>query len=62
MSHPGDPGKSALWTRLPNNVFSKKGVIEDASFTSTTGDGTAILRGHPSHPEVLPLAGQRQYL
>ena len=29
-------------------------------FTSRTGDGTAILRGHPSHAKVSPLAVQRE--
>ena len=27
----------------------------DTIFTSATGDGTAILRGHPSHARVQPL-------
>ena len=31
-------------------------------FTSPNGDGTAILRGHPSHAKVQPPAGQRKYL
>ena len=31
-------------------------------FSSPTGDGTAILRGHPSHEKVYPLAVQRKYL
>ena len=31
-------------------------------FTSPNGDGTAILRGHPSHAKVQPLAVQRKYL
>ena len=31
-------------------------------FTSPTGDGTAILRGHLSHAKVQPFAGKRQYL
>ena len=30
--------------------------------TSPSGDGTAILRGHPSHAKVQPPAGQRKYL
>ena len=41
------------------NVFSTKALIEDTIFTSPTGDGTTILRGHPSHAKVQPL---RQYL
>ena len=31
------------------NVFSTKVLIGDTILTSPTGDGTAILRGHPSH-------------
>ena len=34
------------------NVFSMKVPIGDAILTSPTGDGTAILRGHPSHAKV----------
>ena len=30
-------------------------------FTSPSGEGTAILRGHPSHAKVQPLAVQREY-
>ena len=33
-----------------------------ASLTTPTGDGTTILRGHPSHAKVQPPAGQRKYL
>ena len=33
---------------LSVNAFSTKVLIEDTIFTSLTGDGTAILRGHPS--------------
>ena len=44
------------------NVFSTKVLIGDTIFTSPTGDGTAILRGHPSHVEVKPFTGQREYL
>ena len=34
------------------NVLSTKVLIGDIIFTSHTGDGTAILRGHPSHAKV----------
>ena len=34
---------------LSVNVFSTKLLIGDTIFTSPTGDGTAIFRGHPSH-------------
>jgi len=37
---------------LSVNVFSPKVLIEDTIFTSPNGDGTAILRGHPSHTKV----------
>ena len=52
--------KNALY--LSVNVFSTKVLIGDTIFTSPTGDGTAILRGHPSHAKVYPFAGQREYL
>ena len=57
-----------LWTKkkytvfLSVNVFSTKVLIGDTIFTSPNGDGTAILRGHPSHAKVSPLAVQRKYL
>ena len=44
------------------NVFSTKVLIGDTIFTSPNEDGTAILRGHPSHAKVSPLAVQRKYL
>ena len=34
------------------NVFSTEELIGDTIFTSPAGDGTAILRGHPSHAKV----------
>ena len=37
-------------------------LIGDTIFASPTGDGTAILCGHPSHAKVQPFAGQKQYL
>ena len=43
--------KKALY--LSVNVFSRKVLIEDTIFTSPTGDGTAIIRGHPR--EGLPV-------
>ena len=49
--------KKALY--LSVNVFSTKALIGDTIFASPTGDGTAILRGHPSYAKVQPL---RQYL
>ena len=42
--------KKALY--LSVNVFSKKVRIGNTIFTSPTGEGTAILRGHPSHAKV----------
>ena len=38
--------KNALY--LSVNVFGTKVPTENTIFTSLTGDGTAILRGHPS--------------
>ena len=55
-----DEKKKALY--LSVNVFSTKVLIGDTIFTSPNGDGTAILRGHPSYAKVLPLAVQREYL
>ena len=52
--------KNALY--LSVNVFSTKVLIGDTILTSPTGDGTAILRGHPSHAKVQSPAGQRKYL
>ena len=37
-------------------------LIGTLYFTSPNGDGTSILRGHPSHAKVQPPAGQRKYL
>ena len=42
--------KKALY--LSVKVFSMKVLIGDTIFTYPTGDGTAILRGHPSHTKV----------
>ena len=53
--------KNALY--LSVNAFSTKVLIGDTIFyVSLNGDGTAILRGHPSHAKVQPPAGQREYL
>ena len=37
-------------------------LIEDTIFSSSTGDGAAILRVHPSNAKVYPSAEQREYL
>ena len=42
--------KKALY--LSVKVFSTKVLIWDTIFTSPTGNGTAILRGHPSDVKV----------
>ena len=42
--------KSALYLRV--NVFSMRGLSGETIFMSPTGDGTAILLGHPSHVKV----------
>ena len=47
---------------LSVKVFHTKALIGHTIFTSPTGDGTAILSGHPSHAKALPLAVQRDYL
>ena len=51
--------KQALF--LSVNVFSTKVLIGGTFWTSPTGDGTAILRGHTSHAKVPPPAVQREY-
>ena len=43
------------------NVFSTKVIIRDTILTSPTGDGTAILRGHPRHAKVKPLRQHLQF-
>ena len=42
--------KNALY--LSVNLFSTEVLFGDTILTSPTGDGTAILRGHPSHAKV----------
>ena len=37
---------------LSVKVFSAKMLIGDTTFTTSTGEGTAILRGHPSYAKV----------
>ena len=37
---------------LSVKLSSTKVLIGDTTFTSRTGDGTAILPGHPSHAKV----------
>ena len=44
------------------NVFSTEVFSEDTIFTTSAGDGTAILRSHPSYSKGYPFVGQRQYL
>ena len=40
------------YTFLSVNVFITKVLIVDTIFRSPSGDGTAILPGHPSHAKV----------
>ena len=54
--------KKRIALYLSVNVFSRKVLTGDTIFTSPFGDGTAILRKHPSHTKVYPFAGQRKYL
>ena len=49
--------KKALY--LSVSVFSTKVPTGVTIFTFPAGEGTAILRGHPGHAKVQPLAGQR---
>ena len=42
--------KRALY--LSVNVFITGVLIGDTIFISPTGDGTAILHGHPSHVKI----------
>ena len=53
--------KKALYLSI-NGQFSTKVLTGDTIFTSSNGDRTAILRGHPSRTKVSPLAVQRKYL
>ena len=59
--------RKVLWGKkkalhLSVNVFSTKVLTGDTIFTSPTGDGTSIFRGHPTHAKVKPIAVQREYL
>ena len=51
--------KNALYVSV--KVFSTKVLIGDTTFTSPTGDGTAILRGHPSYPSAKGLCSFPSY-
>ena len=42
--------KNAFYSSV--KVFSMKVLIGETTLTSPFGDGTAILRGHPSHAKV----------
>ena len=44
------PNNKALY--LSDNVFRTKVLIGETTFTSSTGDGTAILRGHLSQARI----------
>ena len=48
-----------IWVSM---YLARKCELEHIYFTSPNGDGTAILRGHPSHSKFQPPAGQRKYL
>ena len=46
-------GAYSRWALIRiNTVFSTKVLNGDNIFTSPTGNGTAILCGHPSHAKV----------
>ena len=51
--------KKALYVSM---YLARKYHLGTLYFTPPNGDGTAILRGHPSHAKVQPLSGQREYL
>ena len=55
-------GPEGVQLHLSANVFTTKVLIVDTIFTSPTGDGITILRGHRSHAKVQPLEVQREYL
>ena len=48
-----------IWVSM---YLARKCWLGTLYFTSPNGDGTAILRGHPSHAKVSPLAVQSKYL
>ena len=50
--------KKKIALLLSVNFISTKVLF----FTSPTGDGTAIFRGHPGHAKVYSFAGQGSYL
>ena len=52
--------KKALY--LSVNAFCTKVLIGNTIFKSPSGDGTAILRGHPSQAKVKSIAVLRGYL
>ena len=58
----GLTGPDGVQLHLGVNVFTTKVLIVDTIFTSLTGDGTAILRGHRSQAKVQPLEVRRDYL
>ena len=58
----GLTGLDGVQLHLSVKVFTAKVLIVDTIFTSPAGDGTAMLRGHPSHAKVQPLEVQRDYL
>ena len=58
----GLTGLVGVQLHLSVKVFTAKVLIVDTIFTSPAGDGTAMLRGHPSHAKVQPLEVQRDYL
>ena len=58
----GLTGSEGVQLHLSVNVFTTKLLTVDTIFRYPTGDGTAILRGHPSHAKVQPLEVQRDSL
>ena len=54
--HSDESSAAVLKNVLYLSVFSTNALIEDTVLTSPTGDGSAILRSHPSHEKVWPFA------
>ena len=52
--HSDESFAAVLKNVLYLSVFSTNALIEDTVLTSLTGDGSAILRGRPSHEKIWP--------
>ena len=52
--HSDESFAAVLKNVLYLSVFRTNALIEDTVLTSLTGDGSAILRGRPSHEKIWP--------